>query len=54
MSDNKTVDTGLSMGAALAVAISYGVNDSILWAILHGIFSWFYVFYFAIDSGRLF
>ncbi len=44
---SKAVDTGLSMGAALAIAISWSVNKSILWAILHGVFSWFYVIYYA-------
>lgn len=39
---------GLSMGSALAIAISWSTHKSILWAILHGIFSWFYVCYFAI------
>ncbi len=48
MSDNKVADTGLSMGAALAVAISWSVNKSILWSIVHGVFSWFYVIYYAI------
>ena len=46
--ESKVVDTGLSMGAALAVAISWSVNKSILWAILHGVFSWLYVIYYAI------
>jgi len=36
------------MGAALAIAISWSKNGSILWAILHGIFSWFYVIYYAL------
>jgi len=35
-------------GSALAIAISWSINKSILWAILHGIFSWFYVIYYAI------
>ena len=39
---------GVSFGSALAIAISWSVNKSILWAILHGIFSWFYVLYYAI------
>ena len=39
--------TGIGLGAALAVAISWTTNQSILWAILHGIFSWLYVVYFA-------
>jgi acetyl esterase/lipase len=48
MSDNKVVNTGLSMGAVLATAISLSANDSILWAIFHGVLGWFYVIYYAI------
>jgi len=40
--------SGISFGSALAIAISWSVNQSILWAILHGVFSWFYVIYFAV------
>lgn len=40
--------SGITMGSALAMILSYSANQSILWAILHGIFSWFYVIYFAI------
>jgi len=39
---------GVSFGSALAIAISWSVHKSILWAIIHGIFSWLYVIYFAI------
>lgn len=39
---------GTSFGSALAMAISFSTNRSVLWAILHGIFSWFYVIYFAL------
>lgn len=39
---------GIGLGSALAVTISWSVNKSILWAILHGVFSWFYVVYFAL------
>ena len=39
---------GVSFGSALAIAISYTTNHSILWAIVHGIFSWLYVVYFAL------
>jgi hypothetical protein len=44
----EAVRTGISFGAALAIAISWSQHQSILWAILHGIFSWFYVIYYAI------
>ncbi|MFA7331621.1 MAG: hypothetical protein WC326_11180 [Candidatus Delongbacteria bacterium] len=39
---------GIGLGTALAVTISWSLNKSLLWAILHGIFSWFYVIYYAI------
>jgi hypothetical protein len=39
---------GIGFGTALAIAISYDNNHSILWAIIHGFFSWLYVIYFAI------
>jgi hypothetical protein len=42
------VQTGVSLGSVLAVVTSWQRNRSILWAILAGIFSWFYVIYFAI------
>ena len=38
---------GVSFGSALAMAISFNINHSIGWAIVHGIFSWFYVIYYA-------
>jgi hypothetical protein len=38
---------GVGFGTVLAIVCSWQRNRSILWAILHGIFSWFYVIYFA-------
>ncbi|HEX7547176.1 MAG TPA: hypothetical protein VF368_10640 [Gemmatimonadaceae bacterium] len=40
--------TGISFGSALAIAISWGIDHSIIWAIIHGFFSWLYVIYYAI------
>lgn len=42
------IKTGITFGTALAIAVSYNANHSILWAILHGILSWIYVIYYAI------
>jgi len=42
------MERGISFGCALAVAISFNVNHSILWAMLHGCFSGLYVIYYAI------
>jgi len=39
---------GVSFGSALAIAISWSVNQSVLWAIIHGILSWIYVIYYVI------
>ena len=43
----EVVKHGASFGSALAIAISWSVNKSLFWAIVHGIFSWFYVIYYA-------
>jgi len=40
--------SGITFGTALAIAISWSTNKSILWAIVHGLFSWLYVIYYAI------
>ena len=37
----------IGLGSAIAVAISWSINKSIFWAIVHGILSWFYVIYYA-------
>ena len=38
---------GIGFGSALAIVISWSLHQSILWAIIHGVFSWFYVIYHA-------
>jgi hypothetical protein len=48
MKDNSAVSSGIGFGTALAIAISWSVNKSILWAMIHGIFGWLYVIYYAI------
>jgi len=40
--------TGIGLGSAAAVVLSWHRNKSIFFMILHGIFSWFYVIYFAL------
>ena len=41
---------GVGFGSALAIAISYANNHSILWAIIHGILGWLYVIYIALSG----
>ena len=40
--------TGIGLGSAVAVVCSWDRNRSILWAIVAGFLSWFYVIYFAL------
>ena len=49
MSKTKTV-TGFTLGTVVAVALSWSVNKSILWAILHGFLSWLYVIYYFVTQ----
>ena len=43
-----TASTGISLGAAIAVAISWSMYNSVFWAIVHGFFGWIYVIYYVI------
>lgn len=37
---------GIGLGSVIAVVISWSVNHSVLWAIIHGFFGWLYVIYY--------
>lgn len=47
---NTSTSAGISMGIALAMILSWTKNASILWAIIHGCCSWFYVIYYALNK----
>ena len=49
MSDvrNTAAQAGIGLGSAIAVAISWSLHKSILWAAIQGFFGWFYVIYYA-------
>ena len=47
----EVVKSGVSLGSALAIAISWSVHKSILWAIVHGILSWLYVICYALTRS---
>ncbi len=50
-STTSAAKAGIGFGTALAITISWSANKSILWAILHGLLSWFYVIYYAIKHA---
>lgn len=43
----KVTHAGIGLGSAIAVAISWSLHKSIVWAIIQGFFGWFYVIYYA-------
>jgi hypothetical protein len=45
---NNAAQAGIGLGTAIAVAISWSANQSIVWAIVHGFLSWIYVIYYAV------
>ncbi len=45
---NQVTQTGIGLGAAMAVVCSWQRNRSILWVSLAGVFSWLNVIYFAL------
>lgn len=46
MEKKTVVKNGIGFGSVLAITISWSVHNSILWAIIHGCFSWLYVLYY--------
>jgi hypothetical protein len=53
MKDSSSAGTaGIGFGCAIAITISWSVNKSIIWCIIHGICSWFYVIYYALGFVR--
>ncbi|WP_296313856.1 hypothetical protein [Winogradskyella sp. UBA3174] len=48
--NNTVVKSGIGLGSVLAVVTSWDRNKSILLAIIHGVFSWLYVIYFALTQ----
>lgn len=39
---------GIGLGSAIAVAISWSLHKSIIWAAVHGFLSWIYVIWYAL------
>lgn len=47
---SSVVSNAVSFGCVLAITISYTTNKSIIWAMIHGAFSWGYVIYHSITN----
>ena len=40
------IKTGVTFGSAMAMAISFNINQSVFWAFIHGLLSWIYVVWY--------
>ncbi len=49
MSKTSTASTGIGIGSVLAIVLSYSLNHSILWVIVHGYLGWLYVIYYLLE-----
>jgi hypothetical protein len=43
---------GIGLGSVIAAILSFSVNHSILWALLHGLCGWLYVCYYLLGGCR--
>ena len=50
MDSSLIIKTGVSFGTVLAITVSWSLNRSLFWAIIHGMFGWFYIIYYAIGD----
>ena len=49
MDKGTAASTGIGMGAALAITMSWGLHHSIGYAIVHGVCGWLYVIVWALS-----
>lgn len=40
-----------SLGSFIAILLSWNLNHSVLWALVHGLLGWFYVVYYVLAHG---
>jgi len=42
---------GVGFGAVIAIILSWSINHSVWWCLLHGFFGWFYILYLCMGFG---
>lgn len=50
---NLAVGSGIGVGTVIAIMISWSLNSSVFWAVVHGFFGWLYVFYYLIFINKV-
>lgn len=49
-SGSRFIKNVLETGSVMAMIISWSIHKSVLWAVIHGLLSWFYVFHYLINK----
>ena len=49
MNTKKTISVGLGSGSAMI--LSFNLNHSILWMMIHGVLSWIYIIYRGVQGN---
>ena len=44
------IQPAIGFGTVLAITISWSLNRSLFWAIIHGIFGWLYILYYMLGD----
>lgn len=48
MRKGEYIRSGITIGTCLAMIISWSLNQSVIWALIHGVFGWLYVAYYVL------
>ena len=48
---DSATSVGISLGSAMAMILSFELNHSVLWMVLHGVCSWFYVIFRVLEGN---
>ena len=51
MDKDSATSVGISFGSAMAMILSFELNHSVLWMVLHGVCSWFYVIFRVLEGN---
>lgn len=47
-----SIGEGFQVGCILSAILSYALNKSLVWMILHAIFGWYYILYAVLVRGK--
>lgn len=49
--NNSAASGGIGIGVVIAALLSWSINHSVLWAVIHGLLGWLYVIFYLFKYG---